>query len=42
MMKIIIESLKNFPNFLEACNIYIFEKSPILKKFKKTNLKEIR
>ena len=39
MMKIIIESLKNFPNFFEACNIYIFEKSPVLKKIQKNKLK---
>ena len=39
MMKIIIESLKNFPNFLDACNIYIFEKSPILRKIQRNKLK---
>ena len=39
MMKIIIESLKNFTNFFEACNIYIFEKSPVLKKIQKNKLR---
>ena len=27
MMKILIESFKNFPNFFKLCNIYIYEKS---------------
>ena len=31
MMKILIESFKNFPNFKSSCNIFIHEKSPLLK-----------
>ena len=38
MMKIIIESLKNFPNFSKACNFIIFEKSPSLIKIQKKKL----
>ena len=38
MMKIIIESLKNFPNFSKACNFIIFEKSPSLIKIQKRKL----
>ncbi len=38
MMKILIESLKNFPNFLDSCKIYIHEKSPILTKIQKKKL----
>ena len=39
MMKIFIESFKKFPNFLNACNIFIHEKSPILIKTQKNKLK---
>ena len=39
MMKILIESFKNFPNFFNSCNIYIYEKSPLLIKIQKKNLK---
>ena len=39
MMKILIESLKRFPNFLNSCNIFIFEKSPTLIKIQKEKLK---
>ena len=39
MMKIFIESFKKFPNFLNACNIFIHEKSPILVKIQKIKLK---
>ena len=39
MMKTIIESFKNFPNFFKLCNIYIYEKSPRLKKIQKNKLK---
>ena len=39
MMKILIESFKNFPNFFNSCNIYIHEKSPLLIKIQKKNLK---
>ena len=38
MMKIIIESLKNFPSFSKACNFIIFEKSPSLVKIQKKKL----
>ncbi len=38
MMKILIESLKNFPNFLDSCKIYIHEKSPTLTKIQKKKL----
>ena len=39
MMKTIIESFKNFPNFFKICNIYIYEKSPRLIKIQKKKLK---
>ena len=29
MMKILIQSLKNFPQFLNICEIYILERSPV-------------
>ena len=35
MMKVMIESFKRFPNFLESCNIIIHEKSPQLIKKQK-------
>tara|TARA_Y100000816_G_C25728587_1_gene383823 strand:- start:3 stop:362 length:360 start_codon:yes stop_codon:yes gene_type:complete len=35
MMKILIESFKNFPNFFNSCNIFIHEKSPLLIKIQK-------
>ena len=38
MMKILIESFKNFPNFFNICNIYICEKSPSLIKIQKKKL----
>ena len=38
MMKIIIESFKNFTNFSKACNFIIFEKSPSLIKIQKKKL----
>merc|ERR1711991_472169 len=38
MMKIIIESFKNFPNFLQCCNFFIYEKSPSLIKVQKKRL----
>ena len=40
MMEILIESFKNFPNFLNACDIFIHEKSPILIKIQKQKLKK--
>ncbi len=39
MMKILIESFKNFPNFLKTCNIIIHEKSPKMIKIQKKELK---
>ncbi len=30
MMKIMIESFKKFPSFINGCNIFIYEKSPKL------------
>ena len=39
MMKILIESFKNFPNFLKTCNIIIHEKSPKMIKIQKKKLK---
>ena len=38
MMKIVIESFKNFPDFFNACNIFIHEKSPKLKEIQKNIL----
>ncbi len=40
MMKILIESFKNFPFFLKGCNLIIHEKSPSLIKIQKKRLKE--
>ena len=39
MMKILIESFKNFPTFLNSCRIFIHEKSPLLIKIQKHKLK---
>ena len=39
MMKIFIESFRSFPDFLEACNIIIHEKSPKMIKIQKKELK---
>ncbi len=39
MMKIIIESFQNFPNFFNSCNLIIYEKSPSLIKIQKIKLK---
>ena len=38
MMKILIESFKNFPIFLDSCCFVIHEKSPTLKKIQKKKL----
>ena len=38
MMKILIESFKNFPKFLKSCNFIIHEKSPSLIKVQKKKL----
>ncbi len=35
MMKVLIESFKNFPNFLDSCNLIIHEISPSLVKIQK-------
>ena len=35
MMKILLESFQNFPNFLKSCNFIIHEKSPSLIKIQK-------
>ena len=39
MMKILIESFKNFPIFFNSSNIFIHEKSPLLRKIQKKILK---
>ena len=39
MMKIMIESFKKFPSFINSCNIIIHEKSPKLIKKQKNNIK---
>ncbi len=39
MMKILIESFKNFPDFSNSCKIFIHEKSPLLIKIQKIKLK---
>ena len=39
MMKIMLESFKNFPIFLNSCNIIIHEKSPSLIKIQKEKIK---
>ena len=38
MMKIILESFKNFPSFFKSCNISIYEKSPKLIKIQKQKI----
>ena len=38
MMKVLIESFKNFPVFFKSCNFIINEKSPLLKKIQKKKL----
>ncbi len=38
MMKILIESFQNFPDFLKSCNLIIYEKSPSLIKIQKKKL----
>ena len=35
MMKVLIESFENFPDFLKSCNFVIHEKSPLLIKEQK-------
>ena len=42
MMKDIIETFQNFPNFFNSCNFIIHEKSPLLIKIQKKKLKKIR
>ena len=41
MMKVLIESFKNFPIFFNSCEIFIHEKSLNLIKIQKKNLREI-
>ena len=40
MMKVLIESFKNFPKFFNSCNFIIHEKSPLLVKIQKKRLKD--
>ncbi len=40
MMKVLLESFKNFPIFLKSCNIFIHEKSKSLIKIQKKNLEK--
>ena len=42
MMKIIIESFKNFPDLLKSCNFIIHEKSTSLKKIQKKKLTNVK
>ena len=42
MMKILIESFENFPDFLKSCNFIIHEKSPFLIKEQKKKLKKVK
>mgnify|MGYP001284054293 CR=1 FL=1 len=42
MMRVLIESFKNFPDFLNSCNFIIHEKSPILIKIQKKKLINIK
>ena len=39
MMRVLIESLKNFPLFFDSCKFIIHEKSPILMKIQKKKMK---
>ncbi|MDC0943536.1 SAM-dependent methyltransferase [Candidatus Pelagibacter sp.] len=39
MMKVVITTLKNFPEFFKNCNFFIHEKSPLLIKQQQQNLK---
>ena len=41
MMKVLIESFENFPDFLKSCNFIIYEKSPLLIKVQKKKLQKI-
>ena len=41
MMKVLIESFENFPDFLKSCNFVIHEKSPLLIKEQKKKLQKI-
>ncbi len=40
MMKILIKTFNQFPKFKKACNINILEKSNLLKKLQKENIKD--
>ena len=41
MMKVLIESFENFPDFFKSCNFVIHEKSPLLIKEQKKKLQKI-
>ena len=41
MMKVLIESFENFPDFLKSCNFIIHEKSTLLIKVQKKKLQKI-
>ncbi len=38
LTKILVKTIKNFPNFKDAANIYLYEKSKFLKKLQKKNI----
>ena len=40
MMKVMIESFKRFPSFLNSCNLIIHEKSPSLIKIQKKKISQ--
>ena len=40
MMKIMVESFKNFPLFLKSCSLIIHEKSPVLIKIQKKKIRK--
>ena len=42
MMKILIESFKNFPTFFDSCNFIIHERSPFLIKTQRKKLKKTK
>ena len=42
MLKTLIESFENFPDFLKSCNFIIHEKSPLLVKEQKKKLKKVK
>jgi cyclopropane-fatty-acyl-phospholipid synthase len=42
MMKVLVESFKNFPIFFNSCNFIIHEKSPLLIRIQKKILKDVK